>query len=89
MKIETLVLGLLIVLSPSLVLAGQHEHRSDYAGQQKRAIKSLSKTDVDDLTNGRGWGLAKAAELNGVPGPVHLLEMKDEIGLTEQQVIAI
>ena len=41
---------------------------------------------MDDLTNGRGWGLAKAAELNGVPGPNHLLEMKNEIGLTEQQI---
>ena len=89
MKIETLVLGLLVLLSPSLVLAGTHEHRSDYAGQEKRAIKSLSETDIDDLTKGRGWGLAKAAELNGVPGPVHLLEMKDEIGLTEQQVSEI
>ncbi len=86
MKIESLALALLVLLSPSLVLAGPHEHRSDYAGQEKRAIKSLSKTDVDDLENGRGWGLAKAAELNGVPGPVHLLEMKDEIGLTEQQI---
>lgn len=86
MKIETFVLGLLIALSPTLVLAETHGHRSGYAGQQMRAIKSLSASDMDDLENGRGWGLAKAAELNGVPGPVHLLEMKDEIALTEQQI---
>jgi len=60
-----------------------------YAGQQTRAIKSLSAQDVDDLNNGRGWGLAKAAELNGVPGPTHLLEMKDKIGLSGEQTATI
>ena len=63
--------------------------KSPYAGQQKRVIKSLSAQDVDDLLNGRGWGLAKAAELNGVPGPSHLLELKDKIGLTDKQVAQI
>ena len=36
-----------------------------------------------------GWGLAKADELNGVPGPVHLLEMKAEISLTSEQISKI
>lgn len=31
-------------------------------------------------------GFAKAAELNGIPGPLHLLEMKEEIELTEEQI---
>ncbi len=30
-------------------------------------------------------GLALAAELNGYPGPSHLLELADRIGLTESQ----
>ena len=41
------------------------------------------------MQNGKGWGLAKAAELNGVPGPVHLLEMKEEIDLSAKQIRAI
>ena len=57
-----------------------------HSGQEKREIKSLSEADMDELSNGRGWGLAKAAELNGVPGPSHLLEMKDEINLSMEQV---
>lgn len=61
-------------------------HSSSYAGQEKRDIKTLSNADIDDLRNGRGWGLAKAAELNGVPGPLHLMEMKGEIGLTSEQI---
>ena len=64
-------------------------HHSPYAGQESRAIKTLSAQDIDDLRNGRGWGFAKAAELNGVPGPSHLLEMKDAIALTADQVAAI
>ena len=62
---------------------------SPYAGEEIRIIKSLSVEDIDDLLNGRGWGLAKPAELNGVPGPAHLLEMKSEIALSPEQVSAI
>jgi Spy/CpxP family protein refolding chaperone len=62
---------------------------SPYAGEEARVIKSLSAKDIDDLLNGRGWGLAKPAELNGVPGPAHLLEMKSEINLSAEQVSAI
>ncbi len=62
---------------------------SKYAGEESRKIKSLSDSDIDDLLNGRGWGLAKAAELNGVPGPKHLLEMSSEIDLSPEQISAI
>lgn len=69
--------------------AGGHAHASPYVGQEGRAIKSLSNEDITELRRGGGWGLAKAAELNGVPGPAHLLEMRDQIGLTGEQVAAI
>ena len=78
-----LLLFLLMPLSP--FAASDHSHKSKYVGQEKREIKSLSKADIQELRNGRGWGLAKAAELNGLPGPVHLLEMKKEIGLNPEQ----
>ena len=42
---------------------------SPYAGQESRAIKALSDSEIDDLANGRGMGLAKAGELNGYPSP--------------------
>ena len=54
-----------------------------------REIKSLSAEDIKDLRAGRGWSLALAAELNGVPGPAHLLELKDGIGLSPDQVLTI
>ncbi len=63
-----------------------HGLQSPYAGMQHRAIKSLSEQDIQELKRGGGWGLALAAELNGMPGPAHLLELKDQIPLTADQV---
>jgi len=60
-------------------------YHSQYVGQEQRSIKSLSDQDIEELQTGKGWGLAKAAELNGVPGPSHLLEMAEEIHLTPIQ----
>jgi Spy/CpxP family protein refolding chaperone len=58
---------------------------SPYAGQERRSIKALSDREISDLTEGRGLGLAKAAELNGYPGPMHVLEMADALDLSSQQ----
>ena len=49
-------------------------------------IKALSAEQIDDLLNGRGMGLALAAELNGYPGPRHVLELADELALTPAQL---
>ena len=65
------------------------QHGSHYAAEEDRAIKSLSNADIAELMRGGGWGLAKAAELNGVPGPSHLLKMKDLVGLDAGQVTRI
>ena len=68
-----------------LTAADQVKH-SKYSGQEKRAIKSLSPEDIAELERGGGWGMAKVAELNGLPGPAHLLELKNEIELTNDQL---
>ena len=87
-KVTAQVLVLLLVAAFA-ISATDHNHKSKYAGEEKRKIKSLSATDIEELQNGKGWGLAIAAELNGVPGPVHLLEMKEEINLSAEQIQAI
>ena len=56
-----------------------------YSGMQSRPIKALSDQQVADLKAGRGMGLALAAELNGYPGPSHLLELSDKLALTSDQ----
>lgn len=68
---------------------GTQPSQSPYAGQQDRDIKSLSAQDQQQLRAGQGWGLARSAELNGVPGPAHLLELANEIGLSAEQRQAI
>jgi Spy/CpxP family protein refolding chaperone len=88
MKNNNFSLGvLLFFLIPfSAYSASEHSHKSKYVGQEKREIKSLSESDIEELEKGKGWGFAKAAELNGVPGPIHLLEMKKEIRLNSEQI---
>lgn len=48
-------------------------------------IKSLSESDLFELRAGNHWRLAKAAELNGVPGPDTLIRMKKELALSTNQ----
>ena len=90
--IATLIAAASLLLAmPNLIAAAETtgDHLSKYAGQENWIIKSLSPDDITELRSGSGWGLAKAAELNGVPGPAHLLEMKDKIPLTDDQVTII
>lgn len=82
------VLGLAVgagaaLLAPSLAL------HAPYAGQDERAISSLSGDDIEQLREGRGWGLAKPAELNGYPGPLHIIELSDDLALSSGQCEAI
>lgn len=63
--------------------------RSAYAGEHERNIKALSQEDVAALRNGEGMGLAKAAELNGYPGPRHVLALARELKLTESQIARV
>ncbi|HEY8267328.1 MAG TPA: hypothetical protein VIG34_01530 [Xanthobacteraceae bacterium] len=58
-----------------------------YAGFEARQIKALSDQQLADLRAGRGMGLALAAELNGYPGPTHVLELAQPLGLSEAQRI--
>ena len=56
-----------------------------YAGMQSREIKALSPQDMQGLLQGQGMSLALAAELNGYPGPTHVLELAAPLGLSPEQ----
>jgi Spy/CpxP family protein refolding chaperone len=58
---------------------------SPYAGQQSRDIKALSDEEIQGYSKGQGMALAKAAELNHYPGPLHVLEFAQQLQLTESQ----
>ena len=65
--------------------ASAQMHQPSYAGMQARPIKSLSDQQIADLKAGRGMGMALPAELNGYPGPSHLLELADQLDLSTEQ----
>jgi Spy/CpxP family protein refolding chaperone len=72
-----------------LLLASHAVAESPYAGMQSRSVKALSEQQVSDLSQGRGMGMALAAELNGYPGPSHVLELADKLELRPDQISAI
>src|ERR1700704_6854479 len=76
---RTLVLCTLMLASTSA------SAQTPYAGMQTRSIKALSDQQIADLGAGRGMGLALAAELNGYPGPSHVLELADRLELSADQ----
>lgn len=49
-------------------------------------IKALSPQEQKQYLEGAGMGFAKAAELNHFPGPMHVLELADQLGLTIEQI---
>jgi Spy/CpxP family protein refolding chaperone len=79
---------ILAAMLSSAAQAQSHQHQP-YAGLQARSIKALSEQQIADLRDSKGMGLALAAELNGYPGPVHVLEQADALNLTDQQTRAI
>lgn len=80
---------LILLLALGVVVATAFETRQQqqggYAGEERREIKSLSGEEIEQLLQGQGMGLAKAAELNHYPGPRHVLELGAQLELTPAQ----
>ena len=68
------------------VLTSPAMSQQPYAGLQRRPIKALSEQQIADLNAGRGMGLALAAELNGYPGPIHAIELAEQLHLSPNQI---
>jgi len=95
-KMNVLTALLAAVLLTAAPVSAQHDHAaaddadagdavSPYVDIVNREIATLSAEDVAELLAGSGWGFALPAELNGLPGPRHVLDMGEEIGLSEEQ----
>jgi len=63
----------------------QPTDQQPYAGQHQRSIKALSAKEIQDYKKGAGLGMAKAAELNHYPGPIHVLEFATPLKLNKNQ----
>jgi Spy/CpxP family protein refolding chaperone len=73
----------LVLISISSAVAST---QSPYAGEEKNEIKSLSLEEIKGLLQGEGMGFAKAAELNNYPGPRHVLDLANELNLSDRQI---
>jgi Spy/CpxP family protein refolding chaperone len=83
MNRTALFASLVVILASTATATAQST--SPYAGQEHRAIKALSDEDIRDLLEARGMSLAKAAELNSYPGPLHVLQLANQLGLSDAQ----
>ena len=75
-----------IALLPALIWSSMAmADPSGYTGLTDRPVKALSDERISDLRAGRGMGLALTAELNGYPGPRHVLELAEQLELAPEQ----
>lgn len=58
---------------------------SPYSDLADRRIKAMSPDRLEILRTGAGAGYALTAELNGYPGPRHVLDLADALHLTKDQ----
>src|SRR6185436_9218059 len=77
---------IVLVLIAGSALAQSHQ---PYAGFQSRPGKALSEQQIADLRAGRGMAMALPAELNGYPGPLHVIEQADALALTPTQIASV
>ena len=81
-----LIFAALVVQSMAATAATSETPATPYSGQETRSIKALAEQEVAGLLAGQGAGLAKAAELNGYPGPAHTLELAIQLELDAGQL---
>lgn len=62
---------------------------SPYTDRTALAITALTPEQIASYRAGEGMGQALAAELNGYPGPRHVLELADSLGLSADSRAAV
>jgi len=62
---------------------------SPYTGLLDSPIRGLSVEEISELETGAGAGFARAAELNGYPGPRHILDLQSQLELSSDQLARI
>src|SRR2546422_551302 len=77
--------SVMVVLTGAAAVAlAQHGHGG--AGVEGHQVAQACATEFEKVVGeGRGFGLAFAADQNGYPGPMHVLELRDRLKLTSDQ----
>ncbi len=72
------------VTAAAAAASAQHGHGG--AGAEGHQMAQACATEFEKVVGeGRGFGLAFAADQNGYPGPMHVLELRDRLKLTADQ----
>lgn len=86
----TLAVVWLVAAAPALAQHEGHQHgvsngNNGAQADTLAAPSGLSAEEVTGLLEGQGMGMAKPAEMNGYPGPLHVLQLADSLDLTPEQ----
>lgn len=93
MKKRIVLAAALLAALPAFAHDG-HEHGGtppvapNYAAPAPREIKALSPQEQRGWMEGENMGMGRAAELNGYPAPMMVLEMAQTLKLTPEQATA-
>lgn len=79
--LRTITIALLVTIAGAALASD----RSPYVDLEGRGIKALSRDETRGLLGGEGMAQSLAAELNGYPGPRHVIELADRLDLTPEQ----
>ena len=77
-----------LLLALPIVAAAQHAgHQHTPGAPSEGHLKAQACLDEFDavVRDGRGFGMAFAADQQGYPGPMHVLELKARLGLSPEQ----
>src|SRR3989449_9819065 len=78
--------GLAGLAAGTTVTRAQHAHGGPGGHAEGHLAAQACASEFEKVVGeGRGFGLAFAADQNGYPGPMHVLELKDRLKLTADQ----
>jgi Spy/CpxP family protein refolding chaperone len=83
MMLRTITIAALVAFAGTAL--ADNNSRSPYVDLEGRGIKALSTDETRGLLGGEGMAQSLAAELNGYPGPRHVIELADRLDLTSEQ----
>src|SRR5213596_3233378 len=72
------------------VTRAQHAHGGAGGRAEGHLAAQACASEFEKVVGeGRGFGLAFAADQNGYPGPMHVLELQEPLGLTADQATKV